>query len=71
MWKYTPDLSYMNIFVLKTSTNWGYLIEKEMKEKLSGFPEPKIKLFEPKVKALGVCLEWVTYLVKESWLVPF
>ncbi len=35
-----------------------------MKKKLLGFPVPKIILFEPKVKTLGVDMKCGTYLVK-------
>ena len=61
-----PDRSYKNIVVSKTSKNWVWVNEKEIKKKLLGFPVPKIALFASKAKNLGVGMKCGTYLAKES-----
>ncbi len=59
-----PNLSYKYIFAPKTSKIWALVIKKEMKGKLLGFPMPKIVLFAPKTKPLGVGMKCGTYLAK-------
>ncbi len=66
-----PNHSYKNIFVLKASKNWVWVIEKEMKRILMGFPVPKIAKFAQTAKQLGVVIKCGTFLAKESWPVPF